>query len=224
MPETIVLCFPVARAQLTAARAEFPHFDWRESTPDDSAAITSAAIIYGRPGTEILKSARALKWVQSPSAGVEKWATSDAFQNGSFQLTTAAGMHESCAQHAFALLLALSRKIHLYEKTLTPGNWRSTQKTDVPLVLSGLTMGVLGLGALGRRVCEIARVFGMKTLGVSRSGKNISEADETHSIAALDTILPRCDALTLILPATPDTDDPARRPAASRCCRSTACS
>src|SRR5437868_5268744 len=118
MPETILICFPVSRAQLDAARREFPHFDWRESSPDDASAVASATIIFGKPDVELLKSACALKWQQNPSAGVEKWASCEAFLKGSFQLTTASGMHESCAQHAFALLLSLSRRIHFYERAM----------------------------------------------------------------------------------------------------------
>ncbi len=207
MRETILICFPIPREPFLAAQAEFPQFDWREGSPNDAAAVSGASIIFGRPDIELLNSAHALKWLQNPSAGVEKWASCEAFLKGSFELTTASGMHEGCAQHAFALLLALSRRIHLYEKTLKPGGWKSKDSKDTPLVLSGLTMGVLGLGALGRRVCEIARALGMKTMGLNRSGSPAREADETHAIVALDSNLPRCDVLTLILPATPDTDD-----------------
>lgn len=192
---------------LTAEQIEFPQFDWRQSTPADAEAIASASVIFGKPDIKLLRSARALKWLQNPSAGVEKWAECDAFLQGSFQLTTASGMHESCAQHAFALLLALSRKIHFYEKTLVPGGWKSKREADAPLVLSGQTLGVLGLGAIGRRVCELGCAFGMKTIGINRGGTPAREAGETHPISNLDAVLPRCDALILILPATRETDD-----------------
>ncbi|HLX64843.1 MAG TPA: D-2-hydroxyacid dehydrogenase [Planctomycetota bacterium] len=207
MPETILVCFPVPRERIDAARAQYPQFNWRTGAHDDAAAIAAAEIIFGKPDVELLKGARRLKWQQNPSAGVEDWASCEAFQKGTFILTTAAGMHESCAQHAFALLLALARRINLYEKTLVPGAWKSARDEDRPLVLSGITMGVLGLGALGRRVCELARAFGMKTIGVNRGGTPAREADETHPIAKLDSVLPRCDVLMLILPATRETDD-----------------
>jgi len=207
MPETILICFPVPSESVDAAVREFPQFDWRQGAPNDAAAVSAASIIFGKPDIKLLKNAPLLKWVQNPSAGVEAWASSEAFQHGSFQLTTAAGMHEGCAQHALALLLAISRKIHFYDKTLVPGAWNSPHKADKPWSLSGQTMGVLGLGALGKRVCEMARAFGMKTIGVNYSGKAVSEADETHTISTLDSILPRCDVLTLVLPATRETDD-----------------
>ncbi len=207
MPETILICFPVPPGRVESARTEFPQFEWRVGPATDSAAVSSAEIIFGKPDPELLKSAPRLRWMQNPSAGVEAWASCAAFMNGNFTITTAAGMHESCAQHAFALLLSLSRRIHFYEKTLVPGGWISPHFADKPWVLSGHTMGVLGLGALGKRVCELARAFGMKTIGVNTSGKPVSAADETHAIADLDTLLPRCDVLMLILPATRDTDD-----------------
>ena len=207
MPETILICFPIARERIDSARHEFPQFDWRESASTDAAAVASAAIIFGKPDPELLKHAPLLRWMQNPSAGVEAWASCDAFLRGNFTLTTAAGMHESCAQHAIALLLSLSRRIHFYDKTLQPGAWASPHFADKPWVLSGQTMGVLGMGALGKRVCTIARALGMKTIGVNTTGTVVAEADETHAIADLDAILPRCDVLMLILPATRETDD-----------------
>lgn len=207
MREVILVCNPVPRAALEAARAEFPQFEWREGAPNDAEAVCSASIIFGKPDIELLEHANLLRWQQNPSAGVEKWASCAAFLKGIFQLTTAAGMHESCAQHAFALLLALSRRIHLYERTLHPGGWKSTRPEDAPLVLSGQTLGVLGLGAIGRRLCVLGRAFGMKTIGVNRSGVRVEEADETFPISKVDEVLPRCDALILILPATCETDN-----------------
>lgn len=207
MSECILVCQPVPRAALDAAKAEFPQFEWRQGAPNDAEAVCSASIIFGKPEIELLERATQLRWQQNPSAGVEKWASSSAFLNGNFLLTTASGMHESCAQHAFALLLALSRRIHLYEKTLVPGGWKSPRPEDAPLVLSGQTLGVLGLGAIGMRLCVLGRAFGMKTLGVNRSGASASEADETFSIENVDQVLPRCDALILILPATRETDN-----------------
>src|ERR1043165_3458050 len=133
MPDIILVCFPIPRERIDAARRHLPQFDWREAAPTDDAAISSATIIFGKPDIELLKSARNLKWQQNPSAGVEGWAASEAFLNGSFILTTAAGIRESCAQHAIALLLALSRRIHFYEKTLKPGAWRSPHDSERPL-------------------------------------------------------------------------------------------
>ena len=77
----------------------------------------------------------------------------------------------------------------------------------MPWVLQGKTLGILGMGAIGRRVAEIARVLGMRTIGVSHSGKAVPEADETHAVAQLESLLPRFDAMIMILPATKDTDN-----------------
>ena len=204
--EKILLCFPVAPAILEAAKVRFPQFLWKEADGDTEAfEIADAAIVFGKPRDRSLEAAARLKWLQAPSAGVERLATSDVFQKGSFVLTTAAGMHESCAQHALALLLGFSRRVALHARRQDALHWKTRDEVPMPAVLTG-ALGVLGLGSIGRRVCELGRALGMRTLGVSYHGTPVPEADEVHPIAALDGLLPRFDALIMILPATPETD------------------
>jgi phosphoglycerate dehydrogenase-like enzyme len=207
MTETIVTCADVAPAAFAAARAEFPQFEWRAASANDAEALAAATIIFGKPDTTALLACHNLKWLQGNSAGLEKLVSVPAFLNGTFTLTTAAGMHAVCAEHAIALLLALTRRVAHYLKTLQPGGWKDKGWPAAPLVLKGRTVGVLGLGAIGRHICAILRAMDVRTLGVSRSGSPVAAADETFAINSLDDVLPRCDALISILPATRETDD-----------------
>ncbi|MBI3828437.1 MAG: D-2-hydroxyacid dehydrogenase [Planctomycetes bacterium] len=218
----ILMCLPVTAAELDKARREFPQFLW---VPSEKGRMepqhADAAIVYGPPRLDLIEGATAVKWVQSTSAGAEKIARSPQFQKGSFALTTAAGMHDSCAEHALALLLALTRQVAWYArfsgedrhagkpgepKPYDHGIWAARKNNPAPRVLSGSTLGVLGLGAIGRRVAAAARALGMRVIGVSYYGRPVAEADETYPIAELDAQLPRFDVLVLVLPSSPETD------------------
>jgi len=206
-PETILLCAPVSADELAAAKKQFPQFDWRICTQSTEAEMApQAEIIFGKPACENILGSTRLKWVQSTSAGVEPQATSAAFVSGTFILTTAAGMHASCAEHAMALLLGVSRRVGGYMRVLPTDAWK-TRALPTPLVLEGRTLGIIGLGAIGKRVALMARAMGMRTIGVSYRGAAANEVDETHAIGELDRLLPKMDAVVLVVPATKETDN-----------------
>ena len=190
-PLKIVLCHSVREADLERARHAFPHHRWEVAEKGHIAqALEDAEIAYGPLKPEDLAVARKLKWLQSSSAGVEKLARAPVFQQGSFILTTAAGMHESCAEHAVALLLAVSRQVGLYQRAPGPGIWAARGKNPQPRVLAGRTLGLLGLGEVGRRIGRIARALGLHVVGLSFSGRPVPEAGEVFRIEELDRLLP----------------------------------
>lgn len=205
----ILLHAPAPSDQLAAAKEVFPAFDWTPASKNPSTLerdIASADIIFGKPSLELLAKAANLKWLQTQSAGVENIAASNVFKRGNWILCTAAGMHESCVQHAIALLLGFTRRVGQHSRLQKELRWKSRDSVSTPEVLEGRTMLILGLGAIGKRVAQIARVLGMKPIGVNHGGRPVPEVDETHPISNLDALLPRTDVLMMILPATPLTD------------------
>ena len=210
MNPKILLLHPAPADQVAAAQKAFPNYAWTIGPKDASALereIASAEIIFGRPSLELLAKAAALKWLQTPNAGVEQLARSDVYKRGSWILCTAAGMHESCVEHAIALLLGFTRRVGQHSLLQKELRWKSRDAVATPEVVEGRTMLILGLGAIGKRVAQIARVLGMKPIGVNYSGRPVAEVDETYPISKLDDLLPRADVLMMIVPATPETDN-----------------
>jgi phosphoglycerate dehydrogenase-like enzyme len=78
---------------------------------------------------------------------------------------TGARASPSAAEHAFALMLACARSIPQEDRATRAGRWQ----TSVGLVLHGKTLGVLGLGTLGRRVAGYGRAFGMEVIAWSQN-------------------------------------------------------
>ncbi|HTR40659.1 MAG TPA: D-2-hydroxyacid dehydrogenase [Pseudomonadales bacterium] len=113
------------------------------------------------------------------------------------------------AQFVFALLLELTNRIGHHAETVRAGKWSQSRDFcywDFPLVgLSGLTLGIIGYGRIGRTVSHIGQAFGMKVLAMRRSASTNAESDGVR-YADLDTLLSESDVVTLHCPLTPETD------------------
>lgn len=111
---------------------------------------------------------------------------------------------EAVAQHTFALLLALLNRVGEYTRTVAAGDWvRSRTFAYFPLPtaeLAGKTMGIVGYGAIGRRVAEIARAFRMPVLVCGRH----PVADPTVEQVPLPALLERADVVSLHCPLNED--------------------
>jgi phosphoglycerate dehydrogenase-like enzyme len=111
---------------------------------------------------------------------------------------------EAVAEYTFALLLAAVRKLTLADKHVREGNfdWRPFTGSE----LAGKTLGVIGTGAIGCRVAEIARAFRMHVLGFDKY-PNIKRVEEVGmSYADLNTLLRKSDMVTLHVTLTSETE------------------
>jgi len=111
---------------------------------------------------------------------------------------------EAVAQHTFALLLAITDRCHAYNATVAEGDWvrsRTFAYFPIPLMeLCGKTMGIVGYGAIGRRVGDMARAFGMKVLVCGR--RPIPDADVEQVPFA--QLLERSDVVSMHCPLNAD--------------------
>ena len=111
---------------------------------------------------------------------------------------------EAVAQHTFALLLAVTDRVHEYNQTVAQGDWvrsRTFAYFPIPLTeLSGKTMGIVGYGAIGRRVGDMARAFGMKVLACGR--RPIPDGDVEQ--VPFEELLRRADVVSMHCPLNAD--------------------
>lgn len=112
----------------------------------------------------------------------------------------------SVAELTFALLLELTRQVGRHSEDVRGGGWARSPDfsyTLAPLVeLDGLTLGVIGYGAIGRRVAEIATAFGMRVIVHTRTPRPGSP----HPYVPLDLLFEQSDVVTLHCPLTPETE------------------
>lgn len=111
----------------------------------------------------------------------------------------------SLPEHAFAMVLALRRNLIAYRADVEAGFWQ--QATQFCLLthriddLAGSTLGVIGLGALGKAVARLGSAFGMRVIGFDPLAAKVPGV----ASASVDEILATGDVVTLHLPLTPDT-------------------
>ena len=114
---------------------------------------------------------------------------------------------ESVAQHTFALLFYLLEKLAYYDEYVkserSVGDTIFTHFEKVFHELSGKTWGIIGLGNIGRRVADIAKMFGCRVIYYSTSGKN-DQMD--YDRVDFDTLLRESDIVSVHAPLTAETE------------------
>lgn len=114
---------------------------------------------------------------------------------------------ESVAQHTFALLFYLTEKLRYYDEYVKSesyvGDVSFTHFDHVFHEINGKTWGIIGLGNIGRRVADIAKLFGCKVIYYSTSGKNNQDGYERVSF---DELLKNSDIVSVHAPLTPETE------------------
>ncbi|MFJ7747841.1 D-2-hydroxyacid dehydrogenase [Peribacillus sp. NPDC097295] len=143
-----------------------------------------------------------LKWIQTWSAGVNALPL-DTLEKGNVQITTANGVHAyPISETIFALILAFTRKIDTYVKQQQKKIWHHAQMQEE---IHNKTIGIVGVGKIGKETAKIAKAFGMTVLGVRHSGKSEEFVDEMFTQDQLMKFLPKCDYVIVTLPLTSKT-------------------
>ena len=113
---------------------------------------------------------------------------------------------DAVAQHTFAFILAILNRVGEYNQTVRRDDWvksRTFSYFPFPISeLAGKKLGIVGYGAIGRRVARIGRAFGMKILAHNRSPINDPDARQVP----FDTLLSEADIVTMHCPLNADSE------------------
>ncbi|MDR7452560.1 MAG: D-2-hydroxyacid dehydrogenase [Armatimonadota bacterium] len=176
------------------------------TAPDLSRALEAAPAAEVMVGwnvpREAVQQARRLRWIHSTAAGVDQLLHPEVVQ-GEIIVTSSSGIHQPLVEHVFALLLALTRRLHIAIRNQTKGRW--ARREAVGDEVRGKTMGVLGLGTIGAEIAEKARAFGMHVIGTKRRPGPIPHVDRVYPPEGLPEVLAASDVVVIALPLTPDT-------------------
>jgi phosphoglycerate dehydrogenase-like enzyme len=180
-------------------------------TPEQLLALApQARAIDARYATdEFLARAPKLVWIQAMSAGVERLVSRPSIAgNDRIVLTNQRGASgPAIADHAFAMLLALTRNLRGEFEAQAAARWSRDEPATRPIALADKTMLVVGLGGIGSEVAQRAHGFGMHVIATRRS--DTPSPDWVEQVGRPDellTLLPRADVVVICVPLTKETE------------------
>jgi phosphoglycerate dehydrogenase-like enzyme len=190
------------RAAGLAERVAVETLPRKEKPSADQLARTEALMAYVVP-PGLLPAMPKLRWAQVMTAGVEEWLALPDLPPG-LTLTCARGTHaESMPENIIGALLYVAKPYAMAVANQKRGTWVRT----VAQPLTGKTLGILGLGAIGRQVARIASVLGMRVIGTRRRPQPMPDVAEVLPADRTPEVLAESDFVLLLLPATPETDN-----------------
>jgi phosphoglycerate dehydrogenase-like enzyme len=175
----------------------------RKERPSADQLARTEALMAGAVPAGLLPSMPKLRWVQAMSAGVEGWLALPDLPAG-LTLTCARGTHtESMPENIIGALFHVAKPYALVAEHQKQARWVHT----VAQPLTGKTLGILGLGAIGGEVARIAGALGMRVIGTRRRPTPMAHVAEVLPADRTDDVLAQSDFVLLLLPATPETEN-----------------
>jgi phosphoglycerate dehydrogenase-like enzyme len=160
--------------------------------------------VYGQLTADDFASASRLRWVQSPSAGVEWMWRVPGLQDSDIVVTNMRGAHAATiAEHTFGMLLTHTRALRTFERHQHDHHWG---RGDLVVSgIKGLTMGIIGFGNIGRAIARRATGFEMRVLAVDADPVPAGEGvEEVWPLDRLEDLCRESDVLVISAPMTPN--------------------
>jgi D-2-hydroxyacid dehydrogenase (NADP+) len=198
-------------AEVFAAReAGVAHFEVRtQEDLERRAPEADVLVLSGLWRNTLLARAPKLRFVQSLSVGTDQY-DKPLFVKQGVRLANARGANErAVAEHAIALVLALTRQLHLLRDSQRVRHWRGMigDRALREDELGGKTIVIVGMGHIGMRLAALARAFDLRVIGVRRTARPEPEvAYEVVAQCDLAKVLARADVVALTCPLTPETE------------------
>jgi glyoxylate/hydroxypyruvate reductase A len=186
-------------AQAYARLIKQPRPPFTVTTPAEALPhIADAEILYAwNFPRDLLPRAVKLRWAQSMGAGVERLMVPELPRH--VTVTRVAGIFGPwMAEYVLGWCLWHTQRTERFRAQQRERRWRQVD----PLRLHGTTLCVVGLGDIGRTIARAARGFGMRVVGVSRSGKMVAEAERVHKVRDIRKAVAAADFVALTVPLT----------------------
>jgi phosphoglycerate dehydrogenase-like enzyme len=196
-------------------------------SPDEVAdalrAIADADAFFGKLTPELLSAAKKLRWVQAPTASLEHYIFPE-LASHPCALTNMRGLYSDVvAEHAFGLLIALCREFPRYILQQQTATWSpaggENERSDfisgpgttngidrAHRHLSGCTLGIVGLGEIGREIARKAEAFDMRVVAVDpQIAQAVCGVEKIWPTEQLPLLLAESDFVIIAAPHTPET-------------------
>ena len=212
MKPTVVVTRKLFDAHLAQLRREYEVIDNQKDlgmAPEalrECLAQADAALIAGgeRVDAPLLAGCPRLKIVANVAVGYNNFDLDACTAAGVLATNTPDVLNEAVADHAWALLLAAARRVGESERWLRAGQWkRWTFDGFLGAQLTGSTLGILGMGRIGRSIARRATGFAMRVIYHNRSPLSAELAAGAEYVDK-PTLLAQSDSLIVVVPYSPE--------------------
>jgi phosphoglycerate dehydrogenase-like enzyme len=199
-------------SEVERLRREFPHHSFlhaRDAAETSALIVDADAAFSSLIRGESLATARRLRWVHSPAAGVGSLLSREMISSR-VVLTNSRGMHaDAMAEHVIGVIVALFRKLPEAMAHQAARHWGHEEMSKgAPLrLVRGSTIGIIGPGAIGTAVAKLANAMGARVEAIRRRPE-LGPPEGAHAAYGQDSLhdrLPHWDAVVLAAPLTPET-------------------
>jgi len=206
--DKLAICFAHVAYQLherfSALGAGIGGFAVRDpETLENRVGEADVLVISGLWHDGLLDRARKLRFIQAIGAGTDQFPLEELKKRG-IRLTSARGVnYRAVAEHAMALILALSRRLPEARDNQANHVWRGmiADLSNREDELGGKMLLVVGLGQIGGRIAELAKAFDMHVVGLRR------DPAAAHAMGEFKPLLPEADFVALACPLTKETEN-----------------
>ena len=215
MRALILAPFDETQIERLAAKMSVTHESWLDTLkltdPDDLAArirsegisilVVEADFVF----EETFDDAPGLNFVGICRASTTQVDVDAASAHGVVVVNTPGRNARAVAEHAMGLIFSLARRIPTAHRYVTSGNWRHPVGGYVDLrgiELAGRTLGIVGMGAIGRRLAEMGHALGMSVLG---SDPYVTDPPTGVRMVDLRTVASGSDFISVHVPTIPQT-------------------
>lgn len=185
-------------------------------------AMADADAFFGKLTPELLARAPRLRWIQAPTASLEHYLFPELIEHPAV-LTNMRGLYSDViADHVMGMVVALARHFPRYWANQQEGRWEPVGGEEArvgfdvgPGVtnaidrahphLGDLTLGIVGLGEIGREVARRARAFSMRIVALDPVAREAEGVETISPPSTLNQFLPACDFVVVCAPHTPAT-------------------
>ena len=146
-----------------------------------------------------------IRYVQATFAGIDALVDAGLIRPGGVRWACASGLYDdTVAESTIAILLA---QMHQHKMITLAGSWSVRREVDrrKQWLFDGKTVAIIGAGRIAVKLIEMLRVFGVRIIAVTRSGREVAGADESRAIVEVDKVWPVADVVVVLAPLTPET-------------------
>ncbi|MGA7159506.1 MAG: D-2-hydroxyacid dehydrogenase [Bacteroidota bacterium] len=203
-PQQLLITYPLTQSQLRriTEASTLVEVCYAPNIEEARGIIASTEILFGDIPKEQFLLMRRLKWVQISTVGADRFLYPELLQSD-VALCCSRGMHKyQMTELLFAMMIGITRKLFLYHDLQKEAEWTAAfiKESDV---ITGKTLGIVGLGSIGSLMAKVAHSFGMRVIGTKRTPQPVEFVDEVLAPSQLEILLRVSDHVVNVTPLTP---------------------